>query len=184
MLDKVIRFVDESFRGKDIPHHKKTVFWIKHFRPDADEALLIAGYAHDIERASRDPNIAEIITKSSKGVLDDEFLKHHQNRGAQIMANFLEKNNVQGNIIDRVVLLISKHEEGGNEDQNLLRDCDSLSFFETNALNFISKKVKTMGKQKVREKFERMYKRIENGEIKKIAKPIFDKRMAELDKTN
>jgi hypothetical protein len=52
---KVQKFVRDSFNKAGSPsnilHHERTIYWIKRLKPEADEALLIAGLAHDIERA-------------------------------------------------------------------------------------------------------------------------------------
>ncbi|MEK6889617.1 MAG: DUF4202 family protein [Nanoarchaeota archaeon] len=184
MLAKVIDFVNKTFSGKSasqILHFERTVHWIKHFRPSADEPLLIAAYSHDIERGNRDPKIAEMIVSQDSGFLDEKFLKYHQEKGAEIIGEFLAKNNYSSDNITRVKMLVSKHEVGGNEDQNLLKDCDSMSYFETQVAGFIKNKVPELGKQKVKEKFDWMYERITSSESKKIAKPLYEKAIASLN---
>ncbi len=46
-------------------------------------------------------------------------------------------------------MLVSKHEVGGNEDQNLLKDADSISFFENQVGHFLSKQTAETGKEKL-----------------------------------
>lgn len=59
------------------------------------------------------------------------------------MKNFLIQHGYSTHVnIDRVVHLISKHEQGGDTDQNILMNADSASFLETNAYTFIEKKAK------------------------------------------
>ena len=57
LLEKVKNFVIDSNnkvgRGSSNNHLIRTVYWIKNFKPNADLALLTAGYAHDIERTFR-----------------------------------------------------------------------------------------------------------------------------------
>ncbi len=53
---KVKKFVEESFakKGKfsdELRHFWRTAYWLKKLDPKADEAMLIAAVAHDIERA-------------------------------------------------------------------------------------------------------------------------------------
>ena len=54
LYDKVEKFVEKSYKGKfGMVHFKRTVYWIRELKPNADEAMLIAAIAHDIERAFR-----------------------------------------------------------------------------------------------------------------------------------
>lgn len=52
LFNKVRDFVKESFNNDaQMLHFDRTVHWLKQLNPDVDEALLIAGIGHDIERA-------------------------------------------------------------------------------------------------------------------------------------
>ena len=84
-------------------------------------------------------------------------------------------------IIERVKMLVSRHEEGGNDDQNLLKDADSVSFFETNISLFLTKHVQDVGKEKVREKFDWMYNRITSEKAKQIARPWYKEAIKNLN---
>lgn len=96
------------------------------------------------------------------------------------MVEFLRKHGADKNLIDRVRMLISRHEEGGSEDQNLLKDADSISFFENNVDYFLTKKVLEVGKEKVREKFDWMFNRITFDKAKKIAKKMYQEAIRRL----
>lgn len=181
MFEKVKLFVDKAFEGKRvIKHFERTVYWLKHFKLDVDEAFLIAAYAHDIERGFRKPEISAMHTDRDAGFLDEEFLKHHQEKGAEIIGEFLRKNKYPEKDIERVKMLVSKHEVGGNEEQNLLKDCDSISFFEIQASHFIENKVQEVGKEKVKNKFDWMFNRITSKKAKEIAKPLYEKAIRDL----
>jgi hypothetical protein len=78
-------------------------------------------------------------------------------------------------------MLVSKHEVGGNQDQNLLKDADSISFLENNVDNFVSKKVSETGKDKVRDKFDWMYNRITSETARQIARPWYEAAIKKLD---
>jgi len=54
----------------NISHHQRTIYWIKELEPNANEALLIAGMLHDIERAFNGDWKA--------GSQDPEKLRKHQ----------------------------------------------------------------------------------------------------------
>jgi len=78
-------------------------------------------------------------------------------------------------------MLISKHEEGGNDDQNLLKDADSISFFENNVPLFLTKHVSEVGKEKVKEKFDWMFNRITSEKAKQIARQWYEEAIKKLD---
>jgi hypothetical protein len=181
LLSKAEQFVVDSFtkigKEKSIPHFLRTKYWLLELKPDADEAFCISAVAHDIERAFRDPNNDKAKTA---GFLDDFFLKYHPEKGADIMAEFLKSQGANEELIERVKLLISKHETGGNDDQNLLKDADSVSFFENNADSFI-KMAEEIGKDKIKDKFDWMFSRITDERAKEIAKPWYDEALQKLE---
>ncbi len=176
LYKKVEKLVVDSFSrlSKDTKHHIRTVYWIKKLKPDVDEALLIAAVAHDINRSSIKNRKEELklIKESRKGGLDKRFLKKHQKQGAEIIGKFLEKQGADKKLIKKVKILVFKHEEGGSRDQNLLKDADSLSFFENN-INRMIEIIPRMGKKKIREKIDWMYNRITSKKAKKIAEPYY-----------
>jgi len=177
------QFVFDSFNKAEKPsqikHFVQTVHWLKILSPDADEALLVAAIAHDIERAFRLKDVLE--KKTSAGFTSIEFYRPHEERGAEIIADFLKHQNVDDGFIERVKKLVSRHEEGGDDDQNLLKDADSVSFFETNVSLFLGEKVKEDGKDKVKQKFDWMFDRITSEKAKQIAQPFYDKAISDLN---
>jgi hypothetical protein len=182
LYDKVEQFVKDSYikigKNKQIKHFERTVYWLKQLKPDADEALLISAIAHDIERAFRKEEMYEKI--KNIGFTKIEFFRPHEERGAEIMAEFLEKEGAGKELIERVKMLISRHEEGGNDDQNLLKDADSISFFENNVPSFL-KRVEKEGKEKIKDKFDWMYNRITSDKAKQIAKQWYENAINELE---
>jgi hypothetical protein len=184
LFTKVKKFVEESFRKcgfkEQIKHLERTVYWVKKLKPNADEALLIAAFAHDIETAFAWKKLQKnykpkFIAKSR--------LKKHQKEGAEIIGEFLKNQGANSEMVKRVKMLISKHEEGGNEDQTLLKDADSVSFFENNIDVFL-KIAKKSGKERVKQKFDWMYNRITSKKVKDIAKPWYRKAINDLNKLN
>ncbi len=176
LYQSVIKFVDESF-GKHMPHFERTVFWLEKFLPNCSEAEKIAAYSHDIERAFR-----SVDKKEPDDYLDVDFLTYHQREWARIMALFLAEKGASRELIERVTHLISRHEVGGDDEQNALMDADSVSFFETNAENFVRKKILTEGYEKVKSKLDWMYNRICSKEGKEEAKRNYEYWMNELEK--
>ena len=183
LYKKAEQFVVDSFikvdEDKQIKHFIRTVYWIKQLKSDADEALLISAVAHDIERAFRKSDVMPKVQKG--GFMDKGFLRLHEERGAEIIGNFLGEQNANHKIIDKVKMLVSKHEEGGNNEQNLLKDADSISFFENNAPMFLTKKVNEVGKEKVKEKFDWMFNRITSKKAKELAMDWYKKAVKDLE---
>lgn len=179
LFNKTVEYVDQSFKGNQKSHFERTVFWYGKFIPDITESHKIAAYSHDIERAFRKEGHSV-----PEDYLDPAFLKNHQEKGAQIIFDFLRTQNASQQVIDKVSYLISKHEVGGDEEQNALMDADSISFFETNAEMFVNKKAPVEGYAKVKEKLDWMFNRISTEERKEFARENYQKWSEELEKYN
>jgi len=181
------QFVLNIFKNKEVVylvHFERTVYWIKRLKNDADDALLIAGLAHDIEKGF--PNSIKKLHQKIKvsSFSDREFLRIHQNNCAKIIGDFLKNQGASQDMIDRVRMLVSRHEEGGTDDQNLLKDADSISFFENNINHILTKELKKFGKTKVRQKFDWMFSRITNESARQIAKPMYEKSLIKLKESS
>jgi hypothetical protein len=150
---------------------------IKKFIPEATEAHKVAAYSHDIERAFREEG--ELVPDD---YLDEKFLTYHQEKGGKIISEFLRENKVSEETIQKVYHLVSKHEIGGDTEQNALMDADSVSFFETNAEMFVHKKAPVEGYVKVKSKLDWMFDRISTEEHKEFAKENYNKWIKELEK--
>lgn len=78
LYQRVEQFVVNSFTKADnekgIKHFERTVYWVQQLKPEADEALLIAAIAHDIERAFRESDHGQ---KFQKGFRTNEHLTRH-----------------------------------------------------------------------------------------------------------
>ncbi len=172
---KVEQFVKESFekagKPQSFPHLERTTYWIKKLKPNADEALLIAGVAHDVERA--------VYGNWVKGSLDKKILQKHMDQSAQVITEFLKKENVGEKTITRIKMLVANHEFGGNDDQNLLKDADSISFLENNTGHFINNP--DLDKISVKNKFDHIYNRISSDQARQIAKPMYDEAIIKLN---
>ncbi len=180
LYEKTKEFVKESFDNNEAQmlHFERTVYWLKYLKPDADEPFLIAAFGHDIERASR---MKKENMGRSKGFLDKDDLTYHQEKGAEILAEFLVKIGAENTIVERVKHLVSKHEVGGDADQNLLKDVDSISFVENNTQIFLSR-IGKLGYNAIKEKFDWMYNRISDLKAKELARPFYEKMILELNK--
>lgn len=175
----VINSFDQAGKPAQIKHLLRTVYWLKKLKPGADEALLVSAVAHDIERAFRQKDMLEKLAET--GSANIEFYRLHEERGAEIMTDFIKKQKVDDNFIKRVKELISRHEEGGNGDQNLLKDADSVSFFENNVSVFIDKAIEENKKKRTKRKFDWMFNRITSKKAKQIARPLYEKAVKALN---
>lgn len=178
----VQQFVTDSFAGRPaiIKHLLRTEYWARSLRPQADEALRCAAVAHDIERSEPD---SELNLKFRRGSFRDaEALNYHQQRGAEIVGNYLRQQGANATEIARIQSLIAHHEIGGDEDQNFIKDVDSLSFLENNLGYFIDNLLPSHGPEQVIAKFQWMYDRISEQKIKELAQPFYLSTLRELER--
>jgi len=183
LYKKVEKFVVDSFekagRQQSVRHFYRTVYWLQQLKPNAQESLLVAAIAHDIERASFGANDPILMERAK--LLDDSVLEHHQAEGAKIISEFLKSMDAEKGFIKKVSDLIRYHEVGGDEDQNLLKDADSISYFENNAGRYISRYTPGIGKELVAKKINWMFNRITSNEAREIARPMYEKVIRELN---
>ncbi len=182
MLNKIKKFVNDSFNmsanDNGTKHFERTMYWAKQLKPDADEPILIAAYAHDIARAFRKDNTQQ--TFKDKEFNDPELLAQHQEEGATIISNFLQKENYDEDAIKRVQNIVLNHEVGGSKESDLIKDADSISYLEINAVKHV-KLASDLGKEKIGNKITWMYDRITSPKAKELAKPFYDKTIQKLD---
>lgn len=175
LYKKVEKFVNESFsKGRhqhSAIHCKLTADAVLEIKPDADETLVIAALAHDIDRAFNDRKVKEDEYQ------DKTYLKLHQETSAQIISDFLANEGVEQKFIDKVKSLVSKHEIGGDDDQNLIKDADSISYFRGGNSYSIKKKYPQLN---LKGKIDWMYNRITSEKAKKMVASIYKKELTEL----
>jgi hypothetical protein len=165
--DAVVKFVDESF-GRKHPHFERTVYWLCEFMPEATEAHRVAAYGHDIEHAFRPKEVPEEY-------LDETFLRNHQEGSVRILSEFLVSIGASQEMIKTVAHLVGRHEYGGDEEQDLLRDADSVSYIETKGERMVTETVKEKGYDAVRDKLDWMINRIGSEERKDYARENYEK---------
>lgn len=111
---------------EDPGHAENTLHWLLRLCLTADAALQLAALAHDIERARPDRLRRDAFPNY------DAFKQAHAELGAEIADQLLAEAGVSAAIRERVAFLIRRHETGGDPDSDLLRDADSLSYFDHN----------------------------------------------------
>jgi len=178
IYNKVEKFVKETYRraGKEktIPHFERTVHWVLQLRPDSDEALRVAAFSHDIERA--------IYGDWVQGSTDVDILKKHGELSAEIIGGFLRTIDAEEPFIAKVKMLVARHEFGGNDEQEVLNEADCISYFETRApIHANVWPDQGVPKAHIRKKFEFMYARLKTKHAKEIAKPLFKTAIEQLE---
>jgi hypothetical protein len=109
-------------------HLVRTLHWAIELDPAASEALRIAAVTHDIERAYPDESAG---WESARDWDSPEYNRWHQDRCAEMVANWLSEHGADAGLIDDVRALVAVHEEGGWREADILQAADSLSFLET-----------------------------------------------------
>ncbi|MDZ4229802.1 MAG: hypothetical protein U1C53_01560, partial [Candidatus Veblenbacteria bacterium] len=141
---------------------------------------LIAAVSHDIERAFRKWQ-PKGFTESKSGFMHKPTVMHHCREGARIVGEFLKNEGAPAPMIRKAAMMIRGHEFGGNKWQNLLKDADSISYFENQLIPFISKWAPVATESSVRAKFDWMYNRITSRKARVLAKPMYKKAVKYLD---
>lgn len=161
-------------------HLVRTAYWVKKIEPKADEAVVIAALTHDADRGLL--TIETTTFPEDTGEEISEFYLKHCFNCAKIVGKLLEEKEADKKLIKKVKNLIEKHEFGGTYEQNLVKDADSISFLEVNAPIFISFIPEKRTKDEVKRKFDWMFNRISSPKAKRLAKPFYEKAIAELEK--
>jgi hypothetical protein len=126
---KIRRVIAGSQVPEDPRHADNTLKWLLRLAPDADEALQLAALGHDIDRA-----IEEIKVRRADFDDYDAFKAAHARHGAELLRPILTACAVDQAIIDETCRLVTAHEVGGDWRVDLLKDADSISYFDVNLL--------------------------------------------------
>jgi len=124
---KIRAIISKSNVPEDLIHAENVLEWLLKLKPDADEALQIAALAHDIDRADESRKVRRSDFNDY-----NTFKAAHANNSAKILKEILHKCQVEQSIIDEACRLVERHEIGGDPHSDLLKDADSISYFEVN----------------------------------------------------
>jgi CRISPR/Cas system-associated protein Cas10 (large subunit of type III CRISPR-Cas system) len=107
--------------------------------------------------------------------MNRSLLRKHQDLSASEIEKFLKSEKAGEDLIKQVSHLVRHHEEGGDENQNILCDADCLTYFETQSLKH-AENYKEHGKTKeeVIKKFEHIWNRISSKKAKDLARPFYE----------
>jgi hypothetical protein len=124
---KIRQSIASSRVPEDPRHADSTLEWLLHLWPDANDALQLAALAHDIDRA-----IEEIKVRRADFDDYDTFKAAHARNGAELLRPVLTACGVEQYIVDEACRLVEVHEVGGDPGSDLLKDADSISYFDVN----------------------------------------------------
>ncbi|NMB91249.1 DUF4202 domain-containing protein [candidate division WWE3 bacterium] len=165
---EILSVLKNSPLAFEVKHAQLVHKWVLELKPDADEPLQIAALAHDIDRA-----VTGITEKDLKDFSKlNGFKKEHAQRSAKLISDILKKHDYPDTIVDKVKFLVANHEEGGDNESDVLRDADSLAFFEYNIPSYMERNSLDRTKEKMKFMFNRMSskakKKIKNIDYKNI----------------
>ena len=124
---RILEVVSGSEVPEDYPHAKDTLAWVLRLEPHAGPALQLAALGHDIDRAVKERKISRADYQDY-----DAFKAAHARNGAAILLEILAASGVAPSIAEEAGRLVILHEVGGNPQADLLKDADSISFFQVN----------------------------------------------------
>jgi HD superfamily phosphodiesterase len=129
ICDAILRILSQSQVPEDAAHAQNVWAWVLRLHPGAGFALQIAALGHDIERALPERKVLRAGFSEY-----DAFKQAHAENSAEILRELLSKFALDTETVARVVFLVRHHEFGHANDAEveILKDADSLSFFETN----------------------------------------------------
>ena len=137
-IDRVRKSIEAIVSRSSVPedpvHSKNTLNWLLKLKPDADEALQIAALGHDIERA-----IDQRKVRRKDFEHYDQFKAAHARNSAEILKEVMLDCGVDKTLVEQVYELVRRHEVGGDERSNLLKDVDSISYFEVNLSHYYNR---------------------------------------------
>jgi hypothetical protein len=122
---KIAGMLEHSPFSEEPIHSINTLEWVLELRPDADAALRIAALGHDIERADEKRRVQADGCDSYA-----QFKESHAINSAEILSEIMEKLGFDPEFTADVARLAAHHEAGGNDREELLKNADTLSFFQ------------------------------------------------------
>ncbi len=125
--ERIKAIIAGSMVPEDLRHAENTLDWLLKLDPNADQALQIAALAHDIDRAFEKQKV-----RRSNFNDYNAFKAAHAQSSATILREILLECGVVLATIDKACRLVALHETGGDIRSDLLKDADSISYFDVN----------------------------------------------------
>jgi hypothetical protein len=158
-IDCAKQRIREIIAGSRVPedpiHAGNTLEWLLKLDPAADQALQIAAFAHDIERAVETRKVRRADFTDY-----DAFKAAHARNGAAILREILDRCGVAKSVADEACRLVTLHEVGGDPRSDLLKDADSISYFEVNLPWYYRREGREETKRRCRWGYQRLSARM------------------------
>jgi len=137
-IDRVKQSIEAIISRSGVPedpvHSTNTLQWVLRLDPHADQAMQIAALGHDIERAM----VGRKIRREDFEYYD-RFKAAHARNSVKILGEIMSECGLDEPLIEQVAELVLRHEVGGDERSDLLKDADSLSYFEVNLPHYFTR---------------------------------------------
>ena len=124
---RILEVISGSEVPEDFPHAQDTLNWVLRLDPGAEPSLQLAALGHDIDRA-----VTARKTRRADFPDYDAFKAQHACNGAAILREILEDCGVEPRFTAEACRLVVVHEVGGDPRSDLLKDADSISYFQVN----------------------------------------------------
>lgn len=164
------RIISKSRKPDYITHAESTLSWLLKLEPESTQEMQISAFAHDIERCW----FEKMIEVENESYIN--FKIRHSQRGADIISGMMICLDFTLASVKKVHYLISNHEIGGDREADLIRDADSLSFFEDNLPEYYKK----AGKEETQRKITFMYNRNSDKAKKLVTTINFNQELKDL----
>ena len=159
---KFAQLISQSKSEEDPSHAENVLHWLLELKPDADEVLQLAAFAHDVERSLPDRHQAGNFPSYH------EYKKAHAERGGKMASKVLLEAGYSKDDSKRIAKIIEAAEFVSDDpDVQLICDADSISFFDNNAPFYLSSKGPEITRQKMIFMFKRASPRAKQ-EIEKV----------------
>jgi len=149
--DEILSFIKKSKVPEDYEHALNTLKWLLKLEPNADDALQLAALAHDIERADEKRKVKRADFNDY-----NKFKLEHAKNSARILREILTNAGIDRSAIDEACRLVEMHETGGDKKSDLLKEADSISFFDVNLPQYYKRE----GKEETLKRVKWGYKRL------------------------
>ncbi len=137
----------------ELNHALNVIEWLLQLSPAAAPELQLAALLHDCDRFFPERQ----ITKEGYRLPDqyDNYKREHSKNSARIALELIAETDFGGDreIISQTIIL---HEFGGSPESNLLKDCDSLSFFDQNLIDYFQRNSTDATRHKISFMYGRM----------------------------
>ena len=124
---EILEAIARSKVPEDFPHAHNTLEWLLKLDPTADQALQIAALSHDIDRAVTERKVLRADFPDF-----ETFKQAHAENSVTLLREILTTHDVEQSVAREACRLVLLHEIGGCPRSDLLKDADSLSYFEVN----------------------------------------------------